>query len=108
MNQEQDPVQLAEIRCLAEQGNAEAQFSLGFRYDEGEGVPRDSQEAVKWWRKAAEQGHDQAQFNLGDMYARGDGVSEDKTEAMKWLRFAAEQGHAEAQFSLDAIRHDWT
>ena len=62
MNQEQDPGQLAEIRCLAEQGNAEAQFSLGFRYDEGEGVPQDSQEAVKWWRKAAEQGHDQAQF----------------------------------------------
>ena len=84
MNQEQDPGQLAEIRCLAEQGNAEAQFSLGFRYDEGEGVPQDSQEAVKWWRKAAEQGHDQAQFGLGVMYETGDGVPRDSQEAVKW------------------------
>ena len=46
-----------ELRRRAEQGDAEAQFSLGFRYGEGEGVPEDRQEALKWWRKAAEQGH---------------------------------------------------
>ena len=64
MNQEQDPGQLAEIRRLAEQGDAEAQYSLGWRYDEGEGVPEDKAEAVKWYRLAAEQGNDDAKFSL--------------------------------------------
>ena len=41
----------------AEQGDAEAQTSLGLMYDNGKGVPQDYAEAVKWYRKAAEQGH---------------------------------------------------
>ncbi len=93
-----------ELRRLAEQGDAEDQFTLGFRYDEGEGVPEDRQEAAKWWRKAAEQGHDMAQFSLGVSCEIGEGVSQDKTEAVKWLGLAAEQGHADAQFTLDVIR----
>jgi len=40
----------------AEQGDAEAQYNLGVRYANGEGVPEDYKEAVKWFRKAAEQG----------------------------------------------------
>ena len=37
-------------------------------YDNGEGVPENDAEAVKWYRKAADQGYAQAQFNLGVMY----------------------------------------
>ncbi len=36
-------------RPLAEQGDANAQNSLGFIYSKGEGVPQDYAEAVKWW-----------------------------------------------------------
>ncbi len=39
---------------LAEQGNADAQFSLGGMYAGGEGVPEDDAAAVKWYRRAAE------------------------------------------------------
>ena len=69
-------------------------------YANGEGVPEDDKEAVKWYRLAAEQGHAQAQYNLGLMYANGEGVPEDDKEAVKWYRLAAEQGHAQAQSTL--------
>ena len=37
-------------------------------YVNGEGVPENNAEAVKWFRKAADQGFADAQFNLGRMY----------------------------------------
>ena len=55
---------LAELRPLAEQGDATAKNSLGVMYDEGHGVPQDYAEAMTWYRKAAEQGYTSAQYNL--------------------------------------------
>ena len=40
-------------------------------YRNGEGVPQDYKEAVKWYRLAAEQGDAIAQTNLGIMYEYG-------------------------------------
>ena len=54
------------LKAKAEQGDASAQFRLGFMYNTGEGVPQDDAEAVKWYRLAAEQGDASAQFNLGN------------------------------------------
>ena len=48
-------------RHAAEQGDADAQFTLGFRYEYGLGVPQDDAEAVRWYRLAAEQGNASAQ-----------------------------------------------
>ena len=73
-----------DFRKDAEQGNAEAQFSLGICYANGNGVAKDMTKAVEWYRKAAEQGHDKAQFNLCLCYANSDGVAKDMTEAAKW------------------------
>ena len=39
-----------------QQGDADAQFELGFCYANGKGVEQDQAEAVSWYRKAAEQG----------------------------------------------------
>ena len=41
---------------LAEGGDKIDQFNLGIMYENGEGVPQDYKEAVKWYTKAAEQG----------------------------------------------------
>ena len=46
-------------------------------YRNGEGVPQDYAQAVKWYRKAAEQGYANAQFNLGLMYTKVEGVPQD-------------------------------
>lgn len=91
------------FRNLADQGDAKAQFWLGYLYDMGEGVAEDKAEAVRWYRKAAEQGYAQAQCDLGVMYEFGEGVAEDKVEAVRWYRKAADQGYAKAQFLLGLL-----
>jgi TPR repeat protein len=72
------------------------------KYDYGDAVQQDSEEALKWCRMAAELGHVEAQVMLGWMYDYGDPVH-DPAEAARWWRLAAEQGHAEAQCSLGFI-----
>jgi len=86
---------------LAERGDAEAQFRLGWMYDEGDAeFPEDNLKAVRWYATAAKQGHAESQYSLGWMYDEGEGVPEDDAIAVEWYRLAAEQGHAEAQNSL--------
>ena len=92
--------ELKEPLQLAEQGDAQAQCELGFRYAHGYGVSRDDQEAAKWYRQAAEQGEADAQHALGVMYDKGQGVPKDFQEAARWYRLAADQGHAKAQTVL--------
>jgi TPR repeat protein len=92
---------VAKITVLAKQGNASAQNDLGLMYIEGNGVPKDELEAVKWYRKSAEQGNAVGQAHLGAIYARGyGGVTQNYAEAFKWSRKAAEQGNADAQNML--------
>ena len=51
-------------RPLAERGVAQAQNNLGLMYANGQGVPQDDAEAVKWFRLAAEQGDVYTQHKL--------------------------------------------
>ena len=74
---------LGELKQKAEQGDAGAQYNLGLMCYNGEGVPQDDTEAVRWFRAAAEQGFANAQYNLGLMYANGQGVPEDDEEAVR-------------------------
>ena len=60
-----DPVRAASLYCDgARYGDAEAQFSLGWMYANGRGMPRNDEMAVYFFRLAAEQGHEQAQKML--------------------------------------------
>jgi TPR repeat protein len=89
---------------LAEQGDAGAQFHLGLMYGNGEGVPQNYEQAIKWYTKAAEQGLAQAQHNLGLIYERGQGVK-NYQKAIKWYTKAGEQGYAYAQFNLGLMHY---
>ena len=89
-----------ELRNVATEGDVAAQFDLGDKYLNGEGVPQDNTEAARWFRLAADQGHAGAQSNLGVMYRTGRGVPQDDGESLRWYRLAADQGHAGAQFNL--------
>ena len=88
------------LQPLAEHGNAMAQYSLGWMYAKGEGVPRNVSEAVKWFHQVAALGNAKAQAILGFMYERGRGVPKDNTKAVKWYRKAASQGDVLAQYNL--------
>ncbi len=95
------------FREAAEQGHAEAQYSLGFMYREGRIVERSYAEALTWFRKAAEQGQADAQFYVGYMYWRGEGgVASDDAEAVTWYCKAAAQEHVRAQRALTRLGKD--
>lgn len=55
-------------RKAAENGHAEAQYSLGWMYERGYGVGQDKSEAAKWYHKAAEQRHESAKNLLTYFY----------------------------------------
>ena len=67
---------------------AEANLNLGDMYRDGDGVPKDDAEAVRWYRLAAEQGHARAAYNLGLMYETGEGVPQDYVRAHMWYKLA--------------------
>lgn len=71
-----------QLKARAEEGNAEAQFLLGWEYANGE--VRNYKTAAEWFRKAAEQGNAPAQRELGCMYYDGDGVAQDFEQAVAW------------------------
>src|SRR5882762_234132 len=95
--------QAEEVRQLAEQGDIQAQVKLARMYEVGQSVPKDFNEALKWYkeaadhRNAAEQGQAMSQLNLAVMYDDGIGVATNKEEAVKWYRLAADQGEPRAQ-----------
>ena len=80
----------------AYQGDAAAQYNLGLMYANGEGVPEDDVEAVRWYRLAADQGLVEAQSNLGAMYGSGEGVPRNYLTAYAWFNIAAASGHEDA------------
>jgi TPR repeat protein len=80
----------------AAQGNAEAQYQIGFLYEFGQGVAKDQTEAMKWYRQAAENGYAEAQFSIGVSYAQGRDVEQDYAKALQWLQKAADQAHPQA------------
>ena len=93
------------VKNVAEQGNANAQYLLGFCYFNGEGVAEDKWEAFKLFRKALEQDDlnyiAETQYLFGlCYYIGGEGLLEDKEEAVFWFTEAAKLGNADAQYLL--------
>tara|TARA_B110000503_G_scaffold38102_1_gene62523 strand:- start:1621 stop:1920 length:300 start_codon:yes stop_codon:yes gene_type:complete len=57
-------------------------------YLDGEGVPKDYKESLKWFRLAAGQGLADEQKHLGLMYALGTGIPKDNALAYTWWNIA--------------------
>ena len=75
-----------ELIVLAEQGDPEAQFILGYRYKTGRGIKQNYKKAVEWLTKAAIQGHSDAQNSLGVCYKNGFGVKKDYSKVNLFSR----------------------
>lgn len=87
-------------RPLAEQGNAEAQFQLGWLYANGQGLRQNLATAADWWQRAAHAGHPDAVLAMAQAYRNGRGRKKDATEAVYWMLVAARGGNDEAQAIL--------
>jgi len=65
------------LLLLAKQGHADAQYTIGYMYHYGYGVPRNEKESIRWITVAAARGHPQAEEALARINASHDqrGVS---------------------------------
>lgn len=85
--------QLASLRALAENGDANAQYSLGLALYKGQGVVADRVEATKWWNLAAKQGNRDAQNVLRNLL----------NQYTTYLRQKADQGDAKSIAELQSM-----
>ena len=88
---------------LANQGDANAQYSIGLIYSLGQGVPQDYYKASKWFEKSALKGNSNAQALFGDMYYTGIVFPQNYVLAKEWFERSAIQENAYAQTFLGAI-----
>ena len=94
------PEERVEIINKAHEGNAEAQWQVGFMHETGEGVTQSKEEAAKWYEKAAEQDYSPACNNLGLLYENGNGVKKDLKKAEKYYLKAIKQENVNAMYNL--------
>ncbi len=99
---------LADLRKLADLGDADAQWQLGVRFHNGEGVPHDDAQAMRWFQRAAEQGHVTAQATLGAYYWAGRGVPQDLSQAYFWSALALAQGDKNSKSRLEGLSSQMT
>ena len=83
----------------ANAGMVEAQYALAVRYEKGDGVETDYDQAFRWYLKAAKQGNADAAFKAGYYYQE---MLEEpnENEAINWYTKAANAYHVDAQKAL--------
>ena len=94
---------LDDVRKLADQGDADAQWDMGYRYHNGQGVPQDDAQAVRWFQRAAYQGHVNSQATLGAYYWAGRGVPKDLGQAYFWSVVALHHGDRDSESRLRGL-----
>ena len=117
----------AELVKRAEAGDTKAQNHLGWCYENGQGVAKDTNEATKWFRKSVEHlssddikksadqtyqkasaGDSEAQYVCGSTaYVMRNDVAGKKdssiNQAVYWYTKSADQGNAKAQVNLGVM-----
>ncbi len=84
-------------------GSAEpqAEYLLGYMYENGLYVAQDIEKAVHWYKKAASRGDVLAQYNLALIYKEGKGsVGKNTKEAFKWLQMVQKEEDAITKIAM--------
>ncbi len=97
---------LEELIVLAENGDVNAQWKLGFKYYNGQGVEQDYTKAFHYWKMVADKGYPEAQYYLGFLYSKGQCVEQDYAKAAYYYELAAKQGHASSQYNLGLLYYN--
>lgn len=89
---------------LAEYGDPDAQYNIGWMYLNGYGLRVNDILALEWWQKASSQGHADARFSIGMLYGMGEGkVARDPEKAIDYYLLAMESGHEDAAPMLQSM-----
>jgi TPR repeat protein len=97
------------VKTQAANGDALAQFELGWMYANGRGAPQDDVQALHWYSKAAQQKNAKAQLKMGWIYSAGLGVTPDAAKARESYRQGVEiyQEQADAGDPLAQLHLGW-
>jgi uncharacterized protein len=99
---------LVESMHLANKGDAEAQYWVGFHWLGGIRFVEDVEEGLRWYHKAAAQGHIGAINGLGSMYQDGYKVPQDFVLAHAWYNIGASLGDEKAKWERDQLARRMT
>lgn len=92
----------------AEQGHAQAQNNVGFRYYYGKGVSQNYEKAFYWYNEAGKQGEKTAIYNTGVCYEYGRGVLKSLSNAFDCYKRSSELGYEPGKRSLASCYKDGT
>lgn len=85
---------------LAQNGEVDAMFALGYLYEYGEGVTQSYRQAAYWYGKAADAGDVDAAVAMGYLYESGLGVKQNFRRAVEYYDMASDQGDPYAMYYL--------
>lgn len=54
--------------AAAYENNSEAQYYIGMMYHDGDGVEKNVDSAIKWWKKARRNGHVHAASRMAEIF----------------------------------------
>ncbi|MDO9242239.1 MAG: tetratricopeptide repeat protein, partial [Rhodocyclaceae bacterium] len=102
INRDQEAAAAWATRSAAQQFPP-GQLLLGNLYKEGQGVKKDTVQALKLLQQAADSGLPEALYELGIAYQQGKGSEASSARAVQYLTQAANQGHIPAHLALAAL-----
>lgn len=92
------------MRPLADAGDADAQYNIGWMYLNGYGLRINDSLALEWWKKASVQGNADASFSIAMLYSLGEGeVPRNHDKAIDYYLLAAIDGQEDAVISLQSM-----
>jgi len=96
------------LKSSAEQGDAEAQYTLSYYYTHGVQVKKDTDMAINYLLLAAENEHPKALYMLGCYYHYGSlGLPMWEDKAKECLFRASELGYSDAEKELENLTRDY-
>lgn len=91
------------LRHAAANGDVRAGYEVARRFSYGLGVPKDPEQAIKWYMQGASKGFAPSQYRLATYYERGRGVEKNLGRAKVWYQRAAMLGNVKAMHNLAVI-----
>ena len=85
---------------LAEADSAKACLEIADLHLTGQGFPKDSAQASRWYAKAYQKGNAEAAMNMAIGLSNGWFGDKNEPEAERWLKLSADAGHGPAQLRL--------
>jgi len=82
-------------------GDPDAQYHLGRMYLDGQGVGKNTKQAVRWLFAAANKGQYQAQAVFGALLFKGQSLARDAARGLMWLILARDAATLEETWITD-------